>query len=520
MTKNTINITICLTVLILALSTSCKKILEQEPKNSTYAEQFWKSANDCEYAIAGNYGLLRDAFTNYNFRYYMYGDAVAKAYFTINYNGDGLEGIQDGNFTFQYNLENLGDWTKFYKTIAMSNLILKKLPGISDEVLEKTVTGGTEYRNKIMGEALFIRALTYFQMVKVWGDVPLVTESYDDPMTAPQLARSPKADVMAQIEKDCLAAADMLKWGYESKLDIAVRANRGSVMALLAHLYLWRATTTDLTTSAPIMADVNKADACIDSITTYGGYTLVDTAAYGKQFIGRSSESIFEIYMSDDAKEGSNTHIGLEFLTKDYVNGYGTGHRYWVPVSYLSAHYYWKPKFNWATDGESDSVDHRFVSNFDLLQSGNPTCRKYSNISYRNPGTQTNPYMSNNMIIFRLSDMKLLKAEIALYKDDLTSAIDIINFFRQRNGGNSYFFVDDTYSKDDLFYEYALERGKELYLEGHIYWDLIRTRQYGNFIPWLSDSRFVQGGFYWPVNPILFRDNRNLVQTKYWRGKV
>jgi hypothetical protein len=510
-------------LMVLMSAAACSKILEQQPKNSTYLQQFWKSANDCEYAIAGNYALLRVAFTDFNNRYYMYGDAVANTYFTIDYNGDGLEGIQTGNFTFQYNLEALGNWTKYYKVIAMSNTILKQVPKITDEQLESSgsVDDPAVYRNKILGEALFIRALMYFQMVKIWGDVPLVTEAYDDPIAAPQLPRSARADVMGQIEKDCLQAAGLLQWGYQNKQDLAVRANKGSVFALLAHFYLWRATTTNLASADPVMADVDKASSAIDSITTFGGYMLVDTAAYGKQFIGRSSESIFEIYMSEDAKEGSFNHIGFQFLTDRYVNGYGTGHRFWVPPAYLNNHYYTSPIYDGGTDSSySDTLDVRFRNNFDLVHDAKPTCRKYANVTYRNPGTQTDPYLSNDMIIFRLSDMLLLKAEIALYKDDINTAVDIINGWRQRNGGSSFFFVDNTWSKDDLMYEYILERGKELYLEGHIFWDLIRTRQYVNFIPWLSEGRFQQGGFYWPVDPTLFRDNRFLVQTTYWKGKV
>jgi hypothetical protein len=521
MTKK--NIIYLAMLMVFASATSCKKILEQQPKNSTYLDVFWKSANDCEYAIAGNYALMRDAFTDYNFRYYMYGDAVANTYFTIDYNGDGLEGIQSGDFTFQYNVQNLGDWTKFYKTIAMSNTILKQVPKITDAQLESSdfVADATEYRNKIMGEALFIRALTYFEMVKVWGDVPLVTEAYDDPITAPQLPRSTRADVMTQIEKDCKDAAGLLEWGYKNKSDIAVRANKGAAMALLAHLYLWRATTTDLTSSSPILSDVDKASAAIDSITTYGGYVLVDTANYGKQFIGRSSESIFEIYMSENSKEGTNQHIGFQFLTKDYVNGYGDTHRYWVPQGYLENHYHMFDSVQGDPTDYTDTLDVRFRNNFDLIHAAKPTCRKYANVVYRNPGNQTDPYMSNNMIIFRLSDMMLLKAEIALYKDDLPTAVNIINGWRQRNNTNPIHFVDNTYSKDDLFYEYIVERGKELYLEGHIFWDLIRTRQYGaGFIPWLGDTRFQAGGFYWPVYPLLFNDNRFLTQTPYWRGKV
>jgi hypothetical protein len=147
-------------------------------------------------------------------------------------------------------------------------------------------------------------------------------------------------------------------------------------------------------------------------------------------------------------------------------------------------------------------------------------CRKYSNVVYRNPGQNLDAYLSNDMVIFRYSDMKLLQAEIALYKSDLNTAIQVINESRQRNGANSANRVDDTYTRDDLMYEYIVERGKEMYLEGHIFFDLLRTRMYPNFVDWLSEGRFARGGFYWPVSPSLFKENRFLVQTSYWLGKI
>ena len=59
-----------LLVAFLIISTSsCKKILEQEPKNSTYAEVFWQNARDLRSAVAGNYSLVRDAITSKNNRY-------------------------------------------------------------------------------------------------------------------------------------------------------------------------------------------------------------------------------------------------------------------------------------------------------------------------------------------------------------------------------------------------------------------------------------------------------------------
>lgn len=579
--KYTISLATVLSILLIGNS-SCKKLLNQTPKNSTYDQVYWESVKDCESAIAGNYSLLRAALADESsydqnaFKYYMYGDAetTSTTYFTMNYTGDGLEGIQGGDFTFQYNLQTLGDWTKFYKAIAMSNLVLKKIPAIADEKLQG-VDDVQEYKNKVMGQALFIRAYAYFMLTRVYGDVPLVTESYEDVLKAPQLPRSDKALVMKQIEDDCHQAMGLLSWGYTSKGERAVTANRGSVYALLAHLYLWRGTTADLSTDVPNALDVNSADTTIQSLIGQGGYTLVDTAKYGAQFNdGQSTESIFELAMSEDNLEGANYHIAMDFLTNLFVSGYGTTPRCWVPDNYLTTHFgydkegdgegwVWFDVGGWqwvslhvigsryyyngedVTDNSDsqggyayvyhadiddytydlvggrgiDPNDVRSRNNFSSGGSQGHNCVKYRNVVYRNKSAETSPYMSNDMILFRLSDMKLLQAEIALYKDDLTSAVTIINASLDRNNSMAT-RAKTSDGKDNLMREYMLERGREMYLEGHLYWDLIRTRQYREFIPWLQDARFKAGGFFWPIVPTLFQDNRFLTQTSYWRGKV
>jgi hypothetical protein len=115
--------------------------------------------------------------------------------------------------------------------------------------------------------------------------------------------------------------------------------------------------------------------------------------------------------------------------------------------------------------------------------------------------------------------MKLLKAEIALYKKDAATAIGIINDFRKRNDPNPVLIPAGS-SVDQVMDEYAYERGKEMYLEGHLFYDLLRTRRYGLIVDWLTESRFRREGFYWPVDPALFRNNPLLKQTPYWLGKV
>lgn len=536
-------------------SGSCTKVLEEEPKNSTYVGEFWQSSDDINSAVAGNYALLRDAITSGNWknvpRYFVYGDGVPANYFTIQYDGDGLEAVQTGDFTGQYNIESYGDWTKYYKVIAMSNLLLERVTNMDVSKFTK-VDDPVSFKNKALGQAYFIRALSYFFLTRIWGDVPLVTSTDEDPIAANFLGKTPKKEIMMQIENDCHQAEKLLSWTYSNSLEAKVTANKGSVYALLAHLYLWRATTSNVATSEPIMSDVNSADTTITKLKAMGGYRQVDTAAYYNTFIGKSSEGIFEIAASEVYLEGSSTHIASFFLRQaDIRFNSATYSRFFVKPEYLSTHFskeflgygwVWNTQaleWQWiehpAAVGETvyiypngveqevtvtasmlkDSTDIRNRKNFTDLSIPQPTCVKYHNVNYRN---NNSAYISNNIIIFRYSDMLLLEAEIALYRGDISKATNIINGFRIRNGGQQ--LVKPNLSKDEVMYQYALERGKEMYLEGHLYYDLIRTRQYPRFITWLSESRFKQEGFYWPIAPALFKNNPNLGQTSYWVGKI
>jgi len=495
-----------LALVVISLA-ACKKLLEQEPKNSTYLEVYWKSAKDARNAIAGNYALLRNACTNKENRYYMYGDAIAKNYFTIQYTGDGLEGIQNGDFTFQYNLNSLANYTLYYKTIAMSNIVIANVSKMTNDQL-KDVEDPQTFKNGIIGQALFIRALSYFMMVRVWGDVPLVTTAYDDPITAPQLPRTNKIAIMKQIEDDCHNSAKMLSWTYDNAGDAKVTANRGSVYALLAHLYLWRATMADVSTDVANLVDVNSADTTINTLIARGGYTQTDTTNYSSTFIGRSPEGIFELNMSENTLEGSSSNIGTRFLNTSYISYYNNTPRFFVVPRYLTDQY-----------GSGTVTDIRYRKNFDLVTPDKPLCIKYSNVIYRNPGQKLDAYLSNNMIIFRLSDLKLLKAEIALYKGDAATATTIINDFRTKYDPVPK-KVAAGLSVSAVMDEYIKERGKEMFLEGHLFYDLLRTRRYGNIVDWLPVERFRREGFYWPVDPALFRENPNLKQTTYWLGKV
>lgn len=524
--------------LMVVLLASCEKFLEEEPKNSTYNEVFWNDARSGNSAIAGNYALLRnalmDGFSGVGNRYYMYGDMTANMYIGVNSDSYGHDQIGNGNYTSNYMVQSYGNWTLFYKAIAMSNIILKEMPLVPEDVLIQEEDNPEAFRRKIMGQAYFLRAFTYFMLTRVWGDVPLVTEAYDDPINAPQLPRSPRAEVLRQIEDDCHAAAALLEWGYRNASERAVIANKGSVYALLAHMYLWRATTSDLSSNQPNMSDVHSADTTVATLLALGGYSQADTANYHNVFIGRSSEGIFELNMSENTLEGTNGHIGMKFLNHNYIPTYGADAAFFVKPNYLTSHFYeLKAEWQWVWHEDIwewvweevavnslDTKDVRFRSNFESYSTDRPVCVKYSNVVFRNPGQELEPHLSNNMTLFRLSDMLLLQAEIALYQDNINKAVDVINNFREHYGASETSLLTYDMSKEKVMTEYMLERGKELYLEGHLFFDLVRTRKCFDYVPWLTEARFRQGGFFWPVDPRLFSENRYLVQTAYWRGKI
>lgn len=519
-------------------SMSCKKFLEEEPRNSTFKQVYWKDPKAGESAIAGNYALLRnalmDGFSGVGNRYYIYGDMTPDNYIGINRESYGHDQIGKGNWTSNYLVQSYGNWTVFYKTIAMSNIILKEMPLVSNDILVLEQADPEAFRKKIMGQAYFIRAYSYFMLTKIWGDAPLVTEAYDDPINAPHLGRNSRAEVMKQVEEDCHRAIQLLGWGYKNVAERAVTANRGAAYALLAHLYLWRATTLDLASNTPAMEDVNRADTTINTLIAQGGYVLADTSKYDDVFKGRSSEGIFELNVSENTLEGSNAHIGMKFLNSSYIPNYQATADFFTKPDYLNSHFYkieLKEDWVWHDDIRQwvwepvesrvlDTLDVRFKNNFVNYTTDKPVCVKYSNIVFRNPGQRLEPYTSNNLILFRLSDIKLLQAEIALYKNNPNQAITIINGFRTRNGAATSSLLKPGLTKTEVMREYMLERGKELYLEGHLFFDMIRTRTYMDQIPWLTEERFKQGGFFWPVDPRLFSENRHLVQTEYWRGKI
>jgi hypothetical protein len=492
----------------LGLIASCKKYINEGPIDSPTNDNFWVSERAAESGLAGAYGLLRTALTNSR-ACFVFGDATASE-FLFNQNNWTLQSLQpDNNFNFDYEPyeEELVDWTPFYKAISQCNLILSKVPAIP-------ASGFTDdpvaTKNQILGEAYFVRAYCYYYLSQVWGQPVIVTQAYTDPINAQPIARSTTAAGFAQAASDLMASIKLLPYGYSNPANTAVQANRGAAFALLAKTYLWQ-------------KQYQLASAAADSVILHGGYTLEPGATYSNIFKGHDQESIFEINMlySPNQNEAQNgeydpttgqTGVFAQFLAEPFIAGKDPQGIWNVNLNLVN-HLY-------DTTAAGRAKDVRINATFYGLQSVVTQMVKYANVIYQQPAQQTQPFVSNNMVLLRLADTYLVKAEADVNLGNTGNAALYLNKVRLRAG------LGHTASTDpkQMMYLIMDERGREFFGEGTWYFDLYRTglifdAGYDTAIDGYLPARAGNdnAGFQWPLDlRTLLPQDPLLTQNPYW----
>lgn len=475
--------------LLLGAGSSCKKVLDLQPHNSTFTEVYFQTGQDANTAIAGAYALLRNVLLN-NYSWHVYGDVPAGE-FTINGGFDSQnQSISNGQFTGLNVGSGNWNWSSYYQLLQQINLILNKVPDIP-----LSTFANQDLKKQIIGEAYFLRAYTYFYMSRIWGDVPLKLAPDLDISQAVNIPRSPAANVLAQCLADCQQAENNLVFGYSDANDIAVRANKGSVLALRAHIQAWQ-------------GDYASCEKSADTVILQGGYTLVDSAHYNQVFVGKSSEGIFEVNINYGQNEGIAANGGgyLPTLAAPFVAN--------------QPNLYWPINQTYVNNLFTDTTDIRYAKFFYQAQSGSGQTIKYANITYADGSAHNDPRLSNNLNIFRLADIFLLRAEALNKLGRDNEAIVMLDTVRTRAGLSGYQGTGGS----DLATVILEERLRELFFEGQSYYDLVRTKQLTLYNQNFSSSQFMngspKGGWLWPIDPGMFKDDFTLVQTPYWQGKL
>lgn len=207
------------------LCVACQSILDKDPIATLDAGSFFQTEADAIQAVNAAYKPLTFSNPNNNF-YWAFGSLASDEAIT---GGDGSRPglIELDALTHTPRTEEINSfWRGQYAGITQANLVLDKIEKIP----------ATPLKNRIIGEALFLRAYYYFLLTQVFGDVPLFTNIVSpDKLKVP---RTPKADIYKQIIIDCDRAAELLPPQY-SAADVG-RPTKGAALALAAKTYLYQ----------------------------------------------------------------------------------------------------------------------------------------------------------------------------------------------------------------------------------------------------------------------------------------
>lgn len=403
--------------LTLAFS-SCKQFLEVQPSLQVDADEAITDAGTAETAVNGMYHLLgADGYYGSNFPALSYlsggdvqwtGSQAAPHEITLHQ-------------TTSDNAYVASAWQAIYRTILSANYILAKVPGIQDPLFSE------QTRDQYLGEAHFVRALGYFDLVRGWGGVQLILTPTNSPSDHAGVKRSTADETYAQVLADLQQAETLLPETTDRN-----RATRRTVWALLARYYLYRRQWD----SAAIYAT--------RIIQDHSDYQLLKPySAFFANNAAGTAESVFEISYSPSSTNGHSN--------------------WWLPPA-LGGRREWAP-----TDALVKLLnDPQVGGNRKALiaQTAPPGNLWYGQLYYRTP-TGTDP-----AYVIRLSELYLIRSEAYARLGQLSGALADLNAVRDRA------LVPDIapgISQGALIQQIQDERRVEFPFETDRWFNLVRT---------------------------------------------
>lgn len=438
---------ILLPFLALAL-VSCEKFLDERPqadvtKSDTQTSELvsaYSSVSQAQAELNGVYAIFKADI--YEACAFYVGDCMSDNCYI---GGDGVAEEQFDKIALTATNSQIAVmWSQFYAIIGSATNVIENVKLMDDSLIDDAT------RKSLVAQASFARAWVLFDVVRCWGDAPMSLElipsiTVDNidkwyPVMYP--ARTPAAEIYAQILSDL---SDENIANLPSKSNGAFSASKGAAYGLLAKVYA--------TMGEKASRDYDKVVEYCDLVSAEG-YALVDNFDDLWTVSGKfSSESIFEMYFSDAAEQHNWAYWILLTDTSGSIKV--SWRRYCTPTQDLLA------KF----DKEHDV---RYASS--IVWASVPYDTYYSAKNY--PLAYKIRQKESDIILLRLADVLLLKAEALVELNRPKEAMAIVNQIRSR-AHVAALPVDLPVADARLAVEN--ERQLELLLEGHRWFDLVRN---------------------------------------------
>jgi len=506
--KKNIRNTVFFLLLMVGFSSCVSQWLNNYPEDQIVLAKYWKSAADVDATVTACY------------RYMVNNDYMLRLFYWGELRSDNV--VLNSASTDETNLWNMNimtsntitQWNAFYKVINYCNTVLYYAP----QAKENDANFKEFEYQAYLSEALTIRAYSYFQLVRTFGNVPLVVNPSKDDSQDFNVPQNTERQILDQIISDLQLAETYARDTWPTIAQTKGRVTKNAVRALLADVYLWD------------QQYANCIVKCNDVINDNNNKVELMEPAYlfNKVFYdGNSSESIFELNFSTSGM--------LNTMTSDMYGNDVKGQSANVKAS--SSIY---AAYNATTDLRCSSFmcyKKAAVSYFIFKYEGQSFSRDINNNGYNY--TYRSASSTANWILYRLSDIYLMKAEALAESsspEDLHQAVILVNkTYARANTNLSDNTVDSlnymSYSTTSAVRKLVLEeRRREFAFEGKRWFDLLRmTRKEGTtanaaqyLIPAYTDQALITeklsqpGAWYLPINQTQISIDTLLHQNSYY----
>lgn len=442
--------------IIMLMSSSCKKFLQETPKSFYTPENYYTSLVQAQNAVNGIYAFTRNFYSSV-------GLFSENAMFMLEM-PTGQARTETNQSNNNANLLNLTMtptdlyfnvwWKSSYKGIDAANLAIKNIPAMPDAIVSAT------QKAQLLGQAKFLRAWFYFNLVRIFGDVPLIV----DPTVSAsglQVKRAAVKDIYEQLIVPDLLSAEQSGLPF---VDNTGRVAIGAVKSLLAKVY---ETMAGFPLQQPGKYALAKQKAL--EVITSGNYTLYQTYdEFRDPANDNKKENIFMVQFATGIAtnpmfpftlpsfsyiSNGQTEIGALLPDATFYASYEPNDKRIQDRQFFYSHY---PNFNTGADVVFINGQHIFKYFDDVVQ-------------------KTGLGSGKCFPVIRLSDIMLLYAEAQNEADGSpdANAYGYLNAIRSRANLPAL----SGLTQDQFRQAVWRERNHELCFENQTWFDMVRTRK-------------------------------------------
>ncbi len=449
-------------VAIMLVFVSCKKdYLELTPRGTALEDNFYQNEKEVLQGVIAVYDVIQWGTTGgYTMKMPLLSAASDDCFAGGSNASDQPNWVAYDNFNMNASLgPQVGLWNKNFTGINRANLILSKI--------DKSTALSTAFKTRVTAETKFLRAYFYFDLVRFFGNVPLITQVLSTTNLYTQVQSTP-VQIYAQIEKDLREAAPGLPATIADTEK--GRISQGAAKAQLAKVLLYQNDNTKMAEAATIFEDVNRVG------NAYGYALLPNYADIFNPANKFNVESILEIPHSNNAAwtdwgyiNGGEGNVGTQFIGMDSYNGdtYSSGWGFCPVTLDLVNVMKNDPRFA-ATIIDGTALKAAGATYNGRYQNTDYFIKKYAPLkAFRSASGVAEQNWPIDEIEIRLADTYLMQAEALLRSGGSASrAKELLDAVRARVGLASIpATLDNIYA----------ERRLELATEGHRFFDLVRT---------------------------------------------